>query len=145
MRQGVYAGLFYFAVVFVLAAMLGALRTLYVVPEFGQSLAVAIELPFILIFAWFACHWLMIKCAVESWQDRVSMSAIAFALLLVAEWTTRFVFNRVILGDGTLPPVVATQSFADGLGIAGQVAFGLLPLIMRTDTPQETWPKPPSR
>jgi hypothetical protein len=132
MRQGVKGGLFYFGAVFALGLILGALRALYVVPEFGQSLAVAIELPFILIFAWFACHWLMIKCA-------------AFALLLVAEWVTRFVFNRVILGDGTLPPVVATQSFADGLGIAGQVAFGLLPLIMRTDSPTETWPKPPSR
>jgi hypothetical protein len=145
MRQGVIAGLFYFAAVFVLGVILGAVRTLYVVPQFGQSLAVAIELPFILIFAWFACSWLMTKCAVERWQDRLAMSGVAFVLLLLAEWVTRFVFLRFILGDGTIPPVVATQSFADGLGIAGQVAFGLLPLIMRTDMPQETWPKPPSR
>jgi hypothetical protein len=145
MRQGVIGGLFYFGAVFVLGLILGTLRTLYIVPQFGQSLAVAIELPFILIFAWFACQWLMIKCVVERWQDRVTMAGVAFVLLLVAEWVTRFVFNRFILGDGTLPPVVATQSFADGLGIAGQVAFGLLPLIMRTDSPAETWPKPPSR
>jgi hypothetical protein len=145
MRQGVIAGLFYFAAVFALGAVLGALRTLYVVPEFGQALAVAIELPFILIFSWFVCHWLMIKCGVESWQDRLAMAAEAFVLLLAAEWVTRFLFNKIVLGDGTLPPAVATQSFADGLGIAAQVAFGLLPLIMRTDSLAETWPKPPSR
>jgi hypothetical protein len=145
MRQGLIAGLFYFGAVFVLGAILGTLRVLYVVPEFGQSLAVAIELPFILIFAWFACQWLMLKCGVETWQDRVAMAGVAFTMLLVAEWLTRFVFNRLILGDSILPPVVATQSFADGLGIAGQVAFGLLPLIMRTDSPQATWPKPPLR
>lgn len=145
MRQGVIGGLFYFGAVFALGLILGALRALYVVPEFGQSLAVAIELPFILIFAWFACHWLMIKCKVETWQQRVAMAGVAFVLLLAAEWVTRFLFNRVILGDNALPPFVATLTFADGLGIAGQVAFGLLPLIMRTDSPIETWPKPPSR
>jgi hypothetical protein len=145
MKQGVIAGLFYFAVVFVVAFMLGALRTIYVVPLVGQSLAIAIELPIILTLAWHACRWFMIKCSVETWQDRSTMASLAFGLLIIAEWTTRFVFNRFILGDPTLPPIIATQTFTDGLGIAGQVAFGLLPFIMRTDSPQEMWPRPPTR
>jgi hypothetical protein len=145
MRQGVIAGLFYFAVVFVCAFALGALRTLYVVPLIGQSLAVAIELPIILTLAWHACRWLMVKCEVAAWQDKAAMAALAFTILNFAEWITRFVFDRFILGDPTLPPIIASQTFADGLGLAGQVAFGLFPLIMRTDTPQEMWPKPPSR
>ena len=83
--------------------------------------------------------------AVETWQDRSIMAGLSFVLLIFAEWLTRFVFNWFVLGDAPLPPVIATQTFADGLGIAGQVAFGLFPFIMRTDSPQETWPKPPSR
>jgi hypothetical protein len=145
MRQGVIAGLFYFAVVFLAGLVLGALRAIYGVPLVGQSLAVAIELPIILTLAWHACHWLMIRCNVATWQDKSVMAALAFGLLIIAEWATRFVFNRFILGDASLPPIITTQTFADGLGIAGQVAFGLFPFIMRTDSPLEMRPKPPSR
>lgn len=145
MKQGAIAGLFYFALVFSAGAVLGTLRTLYVVPQIGPSLAVAIELPVILTCAWQVCRWLMIKCEVETWQDRAAMGSLAMVFLLLAEWVMRFVFARLILGDNGFPPAIATQSFADGLGLAGQVAYGLLPMIMRTDSPQETWPKPPTR
>ncbi len=145
MKQGVIAGLFYFALVFFVAFGLGVLRALYVVPLTGHALAVAIELPIILSLAWVSCRWFMIKCNAETWEDRGVMAALSFSLLIFAEWAIRFVYDWIILGDGTLPPVVATQTFADGLGLAGQVAFGLFPLIMRTDTPQEMWPRPPSR
>lgn len=145
MKPGVIAGLFYFAGVFFVGLALGALRTIYGIPLVGQSLAAAIELPIILVLAWHACRWLMIKCSVEIWQDRAMMGSLAFALSLLAEWLTRFVFERFVLGSAVLPQPIATQSFADGLGLAGLVAFGLLPFIMRTDSPLATWPKPPSR
>jgi hypothetical protein len=145
MKQGAIAGLFYVALVFIAGFVLGALRTVYLVPQIGSSLAVAFELPIILALAWHACRWFMVRCSVETWQDRAAMGGLALTLLLLAEWLTRMIFNRLILGDPTLPPPIATLSFADGLGLAGQIAFGLFPMIMRTDSPQAMWPKPPSR
>ena len=131
-KQGLMAGLFYFAVVFFAAFGLGVLRAMYVVPLAGPSLAVAIELPIILSLAWVSCRWFMIKCNAETWEDRGVMAALSFSLLIFAEWAIRFVYDWIILGDGTLPPVVATQTFADGLGLAGQVAFGVLGLVAQS-------------
>ncbi len=49
----------YFAIVFSAGFVLGAFRTFVVAPRTGELLATLIELPIMLVIAWFACRWIM--------------------------------------------------------------------------------------
>jgi hypothetical protein len=58
MGRPIIAGLVYFGCVFAAGFVLGVLRTLFVVPRLGETFAVAMELPIILVVAWIACRGL---------------------------------------------------------------------------------------
>jgi len=108
--------------------MLGTVRTLFVAPKLGEQLAVLIELPFMLGASWLACGW-----AVRRWHvaaspgPRLTMGAVAFALLMVAEvalWLTAF--------DRSLADYFRNLTTPHGLtGLAGQIIFALMPLFRR--------------
>ena len=73
------AGSFYFLWVFGLGFVLGTIRTLFLAPIAGDLIAVLIELPVILTFAWILCARLIKRFEVSNdLASRASMGAIAF-------------------------------------------------------------------
>lgn len=122
----VTAGAFYFALVFAAGFALGAIRTLLLAPRIGDLAAVAIELPVMLAVAWLACG------AVLRWArpgqgiaPRAVMGFVAFALLMVAELAL-----SLALGTPSMAAWLAGLTSAPGLlGLAGQVAFAIFPMI----------------
>lgn len=80
------AGAAYFVTVFAAGFLLGTLRILWVAPYAGEIFAVALEVPIMLVVAWFACGWSLSKLNVsQKILDRIVMGAFALLLLLMAE------------------------------------------------------------
>jgi hypothetical protein len=124
----VKAGVAYFAVVFAAGFVLGTIRTILLVPRVGAFAAVLIELPFMLAIAWFVCGWLIGLFAVDSaWTTRLAMGAIAFVLLMLAE----LVLTIAAFGGTAASFVAALGTPAGALGLAGQVVFAALPLLVK--------------
>ena len=80
------AGVFYFALVFGAGFVLGAVRTLFVVPRAGTRMAELMETPIMLVVTIVASRWIVLRLLVPFVQfARLGMSGIALGLLLVAE------------------------------------------------------------
>ena len=80
------SGAAYFVIVFAAGFLLGTLRVLLVAPNVGEVTAVILELPIMLVVAWFACGWVLSKFHVpQKTFDRLVMGAFALLLLLIAE------------------------------------------------------------
>jgi len=85
-QHTIQAGAAYFAIVFAVGFVLGAVRTLFITPALGELLAVLIELPFILGASWLACGWVLRRWPVApAAGPRLQMGAVAFVLLILAE------------------------------------------------------------
>lgn len=125
MTKSLLAGAVYFAVVFAIAFALGALRVMYVAPAVGPFWATLIELPIMLSVAWVACDVLMCRFAIRKLALALSMGVSALVLLFAAEAALAF----LAFGQG-LDEIAASYQTPHGLlGLAGQIAFGALPLL----------------
>jgi hypothetical protein len=81
------AGLFYFAIVFAAGFVLGAIRTLWVVPRVGTRVAELAEAPIMLVVTIMVARWIVLLLAVPPIPSaRLGMGGIALGLLLVAEF-----------------------------------------------------------
>ena len=81
------AGAFYFAVIFAVGFVLGAVRTLWVVPLFGTRMAELMEMPIMLVVTIVAARWTVLRLSVPSmWSARLGMGCIALILMLIAEF-----------------------------------------------------------
>ena len=122
------AGIAYFAIVFAIGFVLGTIRVLLVIPRFGDTNAVLLELPVMLALSWFACRALINRFDVPpKGSARLAMGGVAFALLMLAELAVS------VLGFGrTVSEHLATyQATSAQLGLAAQVAFALFPWLQR--------------
>jgi len=82
------AGILYFALVFGAGFVLGAVRTLWIVPRFGSRTAELMETPIILVITILTARSTVLRLAVPSTPPaRLGMGFIALGLLLVAEFT----------------------------------------------------------
>jgi hypothetical protein len=125
MRAGLKAAAPYFLVVFAAGFVLGTLRVLVLAPALGAVAAVALEVPLMLAVAWFASRWAVARHRVPARErPRLAMGGLAFALLMSAELALG------VWGFGQSPAAIAVGFLRpEGmLGLAGQVAFGLVPL-----------------
>jgi hypothetical protein len=130
MRNIIHAALIYFAAVFSLAFVLGALRVTLIAPKVGAIAAVALELPVVLTASWRASAYATRCCHIAPREvARLQMGALAFVVLMGVEMMMSvFVFNQPVQGDfltGMLTPHGI-------LGLAGQMAFGFIPWIQCT-------------
>jgi hypothetical protein len=122
------AGLAYFAVVFAAGFALGVTRVLFMVPTFGATVAVLIELPAILALSWIACRRLIVRLEVSpTTRARLVMGGLAFALLMVAE----FAITAFALGRSLADHLEHYQELHALLGLAAQTAFAVFPVIQR--------------
>ena len=141
MRNALLAGGVYFAIVFVLGFVLGAVRVMAVAPAVGPTVAVLLELPFMLIFSVFACRacvrWFGVS---DARGARGLMGATGFVLLMAVEATL------AVLAAG-IPLAVHLRGYLTASGIAGltgQVAFALIPLFQRGAARPASRPAPGS-
>lgn len=117
------AGAAYFALVFMLAFMLGAFRVTVLVPRVGEWLAVMLELPVMLTAAWYVCRWVVRRFGVPvAAGPRLAMGAVAFALLMA-----EFTLSSSAFGSTSVAFFTGLATPSGLLGLAGQVLFGLWP------------------
>ena len=121
------AGSLYFAIVFAAAFAMGIVRTLVLAPRIGPFLAVAIEVPIILALSWVVAGRVLRRIPLTGTDARLAMGAIAFALLMVAELAL-----TLALGGTPAGFIAAMGTAAGALGLAGQVAFGMIPVFRST-------------
>jgi len=129
------AGAAYFAIVFAVGFVLGAVRVLALVPRLGATGAVLVELPVMLAVSWLVCGWLLERFAVSrAWTHCLVMGGAAFLLLMLAELgMSIFVFDRSVAEH-----LGSYRSWDAALGLAAQIAFAAFPLVRRKRTPPAT-------
>lgn len=127
MRSVLPAAGAYAAAIFAAGFVLGSLRVAVLAPRLGEVVAVLTEVPVMLALSYLAARSAVGRFGVPAVAAvRLAMGALAFALLMAAE---------VALGlwgfGRSLAEVAAGTASAAGLiGLAGQVGFGLMPLIL---------------
>jgi hypothetical protein len=85
--QVVKAGVLYFALVFAVGFVLGAIRTVWVVPRVGTRTAELMEMPIMLAVTIVAARWIVLRLAVPiMWSARLEMGCMALVLMLIAEF-----------------------------------------------------------
>jgi len=108
--------------------VLGTLRVLLLAPMHGATGAVAVELPVMLAISWIACRRLVAAFAVpDGTTARAVMGGTGFALLVFAE----SLLGALAFGRPLVAQVAEFGTAHGALGLGGQIAFGLMPLVER--------------
>lgn len=122
------AGFLYFALVFAVGAVLGVARRSGIDAGLGATAAVLVELPLMIAASWYLCRWIVGGLAVpEDIASRLLMGGLAFALLMAAE----LALTLFALGGTFASHLAAYRTPAALAGLAGQLAFALIPLAAR--------------
>ena len=126
MTNALKAGIFYFLGVFAMGFVLGALRIYFLAPYTGPVIAVLIEMPFMLLFAWQLCRLLTTRLQVPSdTYQRLTMGFVAFVCLMAGE-----VLTALLLQNGRMTEFFQMFDLPENrIGLAGQIAFALFPLV----------------
>lgn len=120
------AGVRYFAIVFAIAFALGTIRTIWLVPAVGATIAVLIELPIILIVSLVAARFIVRRTPTMTSGVALGAGLIAFALLMAAEAALAvFAF-----GMGMMDWLDSLIRMPGPIGLAGQILFALMPFIV---------------
>jgi hypothetical protein len=121
------AGLCYFALTFGVGFLLGPLRILLLVPRIGARAAELAELPVMIVVMWLAARWTIRRFHLPfSIGLRLVMGALAFALLLAAEFSLVLPLRGLTLEEyfATRDPVSGTAYYAS------LILLALMPLIV---------------
>lgn len=122
------AGALYFALVFAVGFVLGALRVLVLAPALGQWGALLLELPVLLAASWLVAGRVILWCGLPAgWAPRLGMGAVAFALLMGAE----FALGQLLFGRDLAAHLAHYRAPTTQLGLAAQLAFAAFPLLRR--------------
>lgn len=128
--KAIVAGLVYVLIVFAVGFLLGTVRGLAVltIPELSPVALVLAELPIILAVSWISCGWVIRRWRVSPRRTHRSiMGLAAFGVLMLAE----FLLARVLFGRDLVTHLSFYTHAPHSLGLAGQVLFGLFPLLRR--------------
>lgn len=80
------AGLTYFAIIFGVGFVLGAIRVFLVVPQVGVRAAELIEEPIMFVVILLAARWLVRRFTLESVSEQLGAGIVGLGLLLTAEY-----------------------------------------------------------
>ena len=123
------ASLIYFAAVFGLGFVLGAIRVPFLVPRLGVRSAELLELPIMLAASFFSARWVVRRLGPFPAAKRLGIGAMALALMLAAELTMVF----AVQGQ-SLTRYVATRDPVSGIAyILSLIAFAFMPLLAGRD------------
>ncbi|MGJ3232967.1 MAG: hypothetical protein ACFE0P_14350 [Oceanicaulis sp.] len=107
--------------------VLGTVRILILEPAVGAFAAVLIEAPVILMWSWLVCRVLVARMTpAPRFGERALMGAAAFTCLIAAE----ILLTVSAFGGAAMDVVEGWVTPAGAVGLAGQIAFGLFPLLM---------------
>jgi hypothetical protein len=116
----------YFAVVFAAGFVLGVVRVLLLVPRLGELPATMLELPAMLGISWVVCAKVIARYQVQPrMRPRLTMGVVALSLLIVAE----LVLSLTLFSRSINDFAHALMTAHGMIGLAGQVLFGLMPVI----------------
>jgi hypothetical protein len=124
------AGLCYFALTFGAGFLLGPLRILVLMPRVGARVAELAELPVMIVVTWLAARWTVRRFRVpSSARLRLVMGALAFALLLAAEFALVLPLRGL-----TLEQYFATRDPVSGIAYyAVLVLLALMPVVVERE------------
>jgi len=126
MRTAIKAAMVYWAMIFALGFLLGAIRTYWIVPALGDvTIAVLAEIPFMLAASWWCARTLVRRYAVDRTARRAVMGGLAFALLMAAEATV----GLILAGESLSDWLTSLWHMPGILGFASQILFALFPLM----------------
>ena len=129
------AGALYFAIVFAAAFVLGTVRVLLIIPRIGQLPAVLLELPIVLALAWVVCLRVTTRFSIPQLiAPRMIMAGSAFLLLIGAELAMSVWF----FGNSVADFGASFGTLHGAIGLGGQIAFALFPLIQLVSAGAET-------
>ena len=124
------ASLLYFAVVFAVAFLLGAVRVVWLEPQIGRAAAELCEAPFLLIVMAFASRW--VPRVLHLRRDLVSLGSTGLGALAILQGVDLAV--GVYLRGITPAEQFANFATAAGLIYAGLlIAFAAMPLLLNSD------------
>jgi hypothetical protein len=117
----------------VIAFALGILRTTAVAPRLGELAGVMLETPVVLVVSWLVSAWCVTRFRVAvALPPRLAMGAVAFALLMGAE----FSLSAVLFGRSPGDQLAAFLTPPGALGLAAQVGFAFMPLLQTLRPPR---------
>lgn len=124
MPNPIKAGIVYSLLVFLAAAMLGSVRLTLLVPLFGTTTAVLIELPIVLAISWNLCGIVLRHFpVVRSLGPRLAMGASALLFIFLEEMAlATLVFGQTVAGF-----LNQYSAVPELIGLAGQIVFALIP------------------
>lgn len=121
------AGAFrYFILIFLLGFLLGTVRFILLAPMTGETAAVLIELPIMLVASAFAARQAMALHGIVTLPGGLAMGLLAFAMLMAAELALAFLLRGTMPGEAARA-MLRTPGW---IGLAGQVAFALIPALL---------------
>ncbi len=126
MGVAVRAGFLYFALVFAVGFVLGTIRSLLLTPILGETFAILVELPAMLVLGWMISRDTISRLGVpREARAGVAMGVVAFVLLVAAD----ALVDRLLAGRG-LAEHFRAYEFAPGLlGLGAQILFALFPTL----------------
>lgn len=120
------AAILYFAAVFTVGFVLGAIRVMIIAPHLGEVMATLIELPFMLVVSWFVCAWAVRRFAVTpALGPRLVMSLLAFILMIAAET----ILGTLSFGRTLSEQLQVHLTTGPLLGLMAQIAFAVFPML----------------
>ena len=122
------AGLLYFMIVFAFAFAFGAVRTFLLEPRLGETMAVAMETPFLIAVMYFVARYVTRRFPLRA-RGLVGAGLIALALQQVAELALVYANGqgvRTYLAHFTTPPGM--------IFLAALIVFTLMPLVVGRKT-----------
>lgn len=123
------AGIAYFAIIFAAGFILGPLRILMLVPAIGEFSAVLLELPVMLGLAWMVSLWLVGRFKLlHRLAQRLIMGGLGFLLLVLGE----IGISTVVFEQSVAEFFVRYREPSAMLGLAGQLAFAIIPVVQLT-------------
>jgi hypothetical protein len=126
MPNAIRAGFAYFAIVFAIGFVLGAIRVTIVIPRIGEIAAVCLEAPILLTLAWLICRRIVRRFAVSPGvAARGTMGLVAFGLLMLAE----LALSITLAGRTPAEHLALYDGLAEQIGLAAQILFAALPLL----------------
>jgi hypothetical protein len=126
MARVLFAGAAYFAIVFVFAFAFGTIRTLLVEPRWGETWAVAAEIPLLIAVIVLAARWAVRRFRpFQHWSQLLCVGAFALVLQQGAEFALVFAS-----GESAAEHIAYLGTLAGRLYLSALVVFIFAPLAV---------------
>lgn len=120
----------YFLIVFGIGFVLGTIRTLWIVQQFGSKTAELMEMPVMLIAIFVVARWVVQRFAQPVLSSWLAIGFLALAFLLTVEFTVVLSLQGLTLSQYfTKRDPVSGTAYAIGLGL-----FAIAPLFLAQKT-----------